>query len=71
MAHRQSEPRPRPSEQLLRALRASKADLHRTQCGLPLREKVRLVLELQRLCLPLIARQRPLRPWEQAWTVEP
>jgi len=70
-AHNGREPRQRPSPQLLAALRESKADFHRTQCALPLREKVRLVLELQRLCLPLIARQRPLQPWEQPWAVEP
>jgi hypothetical protein len=30
-------------------------------------EKVRLVMELQRAVLPLIARRRPLRSWERPW----
>lgn len=66
-----SEPRPRPSELLLATLRRAKAQRHEEQRGLPLCDKVRIVLELQRMCLPLIARQRPLRPWERAWAVDP
>ena len=66
-----SEPRQRPSELLLATLRRAKAQRHEEQCRLPLRDKVRIVLELQRICLPLIARQRPLRPWERPWTVAP
>ena len=34
--------------------------------SLALPEKVRLVMELQRIALPLIARRRPLRSWERA-----
>jgi len=41
-----------------------KAEWHRAQAQRPLREKVALLLELQRQDLPLIARQRPLRPWD-------
>lgn len=48
-----------------------KARWHRSQAALPLREKVRILLELQRQELPLIARQRPLRPWERPWPIEP
>jgi hypothetical protein len=53
-----------------RALERSRA-WHRAQARLPLSEKVRILLELQRQELPLIARQRPLRPWERPWDVEP
>ena len=60
-----------PSEELLRRLWKGKADLHAVHAGLPLPEKVRLVMELQRMVLPLIARQRPLRPWEKPWDIEP
>jgi hypothetical protein len=63
--------RQRPSEQLLATLRDGKAQHHEEQRGLPLREKVRIVLELQRICLPLIARLRPLQAWERPWAVEP
>ena len=48
-----------------------KAQWHREQASLQLKEKVRILLELQRLELPLVARQRPLRPWERPWAVEP
>ena len=60
-----------PSEELLRGLREGKARLHERHARLPLREKVRLVMELQRIVLPLIARRRPLRSWERPWQIEP
>ncbi len=44
---------------------------HRAQAAAPLQEKVRVLLELQRQDLPLIARRRPLRPWERPWDVTP
>ena len=43
----------------------------RPDAKLPLPEKVRLVVELQRLCLPLLERRRPLAPWERPWQIEP
>lgn len=67
---RPSEPR-RPSEELLLTLRAGKAALRKERIALPLPEKVRQVLELQRALHPLLARQRALRPWERPWDVEP
>jgi hypothetical protein len=57
--------------ELLDALRAGKVALHRHHAALPLPEKVRLVMELQRIVLPLLARQRPLRSWERPWEIEP
>ena len=44
---------------------------HRAQARAPLREKVRILLELQRQDLPLLARHRPLRAWERPWEIEP
>jgi hypothetical protein len=44
---------------------------HEAQARLPPPEKVRILLELQRQELPLIARQRGLRPWERPWDIEP
>ena len=38
---------------------------HGAQAVAPLQEKVSVLLELQRQNLPLIAHQRPLRPWER------
>ena len=57
----------RPHEDLLERKRR----WHREQSKAPLQEKVRILLELQRQDLPLIARQRPLRPWERPWDVTP
>jgi hypothetical protein len=54
-----------------RQLWRGKAALHRRHAALPLPEKVRLVMELQRIVLPLIARQRALRSWERPWEIEP
>ena len=50
---------------------ASKEAWHRVQASLPIREKVRILLQLQRQDLPLLAKQRPLRAWERPWPVEP
>ncbi len=60
-----------PSADLVERLWQGKAALHRRHAGLPLREKVRLVIELQRMVLPLIARRRALRSWERPWEIEP
>jgi hypothetical protein len=49
----------------------AKAEWHRAQARLPLQEKVRILLELQRQDLPLIARRRPLRSWERPWPITP
>jgi hypothetical protein len=52
-------------------LLARKREWHRRQAQLPLQEKVRILLELQRQELHLLARQRTLRTWEQPWDVTP
>ena len=57
----------RPTPELLAALRQGKAALHRERRALSLPEKVSAVVELQRTCLPLLARQRALKPWERVW----
>jgi hypothetical protein len=44
---------------------------HRAQARLPLREKFRILLELQRQDLPLIKRRRELKAWERPWDVTP
>jgi len=67
----QRERRARPSPELMAALWESKAALHKSRLDMPLKEKVRTLLELQRICLPLIARQRPLAPWERPWEIDP
>lgn len=54
-----------------RALFERRRAWHETQARLPLRKKVRILLELQRQELPLLARHRPLRPWERPWEIAP
>jgi hypothetical protein len=56
---------------LLETLRAGKDALRAERQTLSLREKVRQVIELQRLQHPLLAAQRPLKWWERPWTLEP
>lgn len=53
------------------AIFEAKRRWHKAQARLPLREKVRILLEMQRRDLPLIARRRPLAPWEKPWDIEP
>ena len=49
----------------------SKEQWHRAQASLPVREKVRILLALQRHDLPLIQKHRALEPWEKPWAIEP
>jgi hypothetical protein len=44
---------------------------HQAQARLPLREKFRILLVLQRQELPLLVRQRPLKSWERPWDITP
>lgn len=55
----------------IKRLFEAKVSWHRRQARLPLPEKVRILLELQRQDLPLIERRRPLRPWERPWPIVP
>jgi hypothetical protein len=50
---------------------AKKREWHRTQAQLPVKEKVRILLQLQKDDLPLLARQRPLKWHEKPWDIEP
>lgn len=61
----------RPSDELIDSLFAAKRRWHEAQAALPVREKVRILLQMQRDHLTLLARQRELRPWEKPWDVEP
>jgi hypothetical protein len=63
--------RARPTPELLARLRQGKAELHARRVQMSLKEKVAMVLDLQRIYLPLLRRQRPLASWERPWDVEP
>lgn len=49
----------------------AKADWHRRQAQLPTREKVRILLELQKQDYPLLRQRRDLAWWERPWEIEP
>jgi hypothetical protein len=53
------------------ALYAAKEAWHREQARLPLPEKFRILLELQRQDLELLKRHRKLEWWERPWEIEP
>ena len=49
----------------------AKAAWHRRQAHLPITEKVRILLELQRRDYELLKRHRQLEWWERPWEIEP
>ena len=59
--------RPGPNE----AAYGAKAAWHRRQAQLPVTEKVRILLELQRRDYELLKRHRPLEWWERPWEIDP
>lgn len=60
-----------PSTELVEKLWAGKAALREKRRALPLPEKVRQMLDLQRIHFVMVSRRRPMRPWERPWDVEP
>ena len=63
---------PRPSPELLASLRAGKEELHRAQRDLPLPEKIRQLLELQKIDYEIrVKRGDALEPWQKPWNIEP
>ncbi|MFN7942462.1 MAG: hypothetical protein U0X73_12770 [Thermoanaerobaculia bacterium] len=50
---------------------AAKRRWHEEQARLPLVEKFRILLELQREDYPLLAARGALEPWEKPWDVTP
>jgi hypothetical protein len=59
------------TEDRVTALFRAKVEWHRSQARLPIKEKVRILLELQRQDYPLLQRHRPLEWWEKPWKVTP
>jgi hypothetical protein len=53
------------------AIYASKVAWHRRQAALPITDKVRILLELQKRDYELLKRHRALKPWEWPWEIEP
>ncbi len=62
----------RPTEDLLERLYERKRALHAAQRTLPLPEKLRIVLELQKIVYEILrARGDDTKPLEKPWEVEP
>jgi hypothetical protein len=63
--------RPQPSHQHVEEMFRAKGEWHRRQARLPIKEKVRILLELQHQDYPLLRKHRALRWWEAPWQIEP
>ena len=61
----------RPSRTDAERVLGAKTEWHRRQARLPVRDKVRILLELQRQDYPLLRQHRALEWWERPWEVEP
>ncbi len=55
----------------LEQLFSNKKIWHANQRSLPIKEKVRILLQLQKQDLPLLKRQRRLEWWERPWPIDP
>ena len=63
--------RPQPSDEEMDRIFEAKAQWHRDQTNLPLKEKVRILLELQKQDYPLLKKLGKLEWWEKPWDIEP
>jgi hypothetical protein len=63
--------RARPTPELVERQAQAKARWRREMAGRPLREKIGLLLEMQRRLHPILRRQRAMRWWERPWDIEP
>ena len=50
---------------------AAKKAWHQKQAQLPIKEKVRIMLKMQRDDYPILLRRGVLRSWEKPWNIEP
>ena len=60
-----------PAPDLVAAQSHGKEVWRRQQAQLPLQEKIRLLLDLQRKLHPLLRQRRTMRPWEHPWEIDP
>ena len=63
--------RARPAAELLENQRQAKARWRREMAARPLREKIALLLEMQRRLYPILQQRRTLQWWERPWDIEP
>jgi len=50
---------------------AAKREWHKRQAQLPLKEKVRILLQMQKDDYPILKARGVLRSWEKPWNIEP
>ena len=50
---------------------AAKGEWHKRQVQLPLKEKVRILLQMQKDEYPILRARGVLRPWEKPWPIDP
>jgi hypothetical protein len=62
--------RARPSGSLITAQRQGKSEWRCTMVAQPFKEKLRLLLEMQRRLYPIIAARRSLQSWQRPWPIE-
>lgn len=60
----------RPSAELVAAQRAGKLQWRRAMVHRPFKEKIPLLLDMQKRLHPVIARRRALAPWERPWAID-
>ena len=63
--------RARPSPEFAAAQWQAKAAWHKQRARLPVKEKIRMLLEMQQQLYPVLCQRRRLREWERPWAVEP
>lgn len=63
--------RTRPTPEFLETQARAKARWRREMAARPLREKIELLLEMQRRLHPILQRRRALQWWERPWEIEP
>ena len=54
----------------IQKLREGKRDLRRARVAMTLPEKVRQVVELQKIHVKIVGRRRPLRAHERVWNLD-
>jgi hypothetical protein len=50
---------------------AAKREWHKRQAQLPIKEKVRIMLKMQKDDYPILKARGVLRSWEKPWNIEP
>lgn len=63
--------RARGTAELIAAQWQAKEAWHRQRASLPIREKIRLLLDMQQALFPILRQRGQLREWERPWAIEP